>query len=290
MRSWYRWYPGVLLAGISLSPLAAQGHGAALLEAERLAAELSSDSGLPAAMNRSLDGSGILLWPGAPVLAGTADVRKFFASDSETALLRLTWQPLGLELSRDSALGVTWGVVATAQGSSSAERRFGRYISVWQKDADHWRLAAIVFIGVGTAETAVPPGLPLSRAAAPSSGKTARFVTADLEFARVTGARGAAAAFRAWAADDAVMFGRGGLLIRGSEAIGRAVEGAERWRWHPVAAGAAASGDLGWTVGEAVITGKEGQPSYSKYLTVWRHRGGTTRFLLDGGNARPATP
>jgi hypothetical protein len=57
-----------------------------------------------------------------------------------------------------------------------------------------------------------------------------------------------------------------------------------------VSAGAAPSGDLGWTVGEAVITAKDGERSYSKYLTVWTNRGGVIRFLLDGGNGRPPTP
>jgi hypothetical protein len=87
------------------------------------------------------------------------------------------------------------------------------------------------------------------------------------------------------------MFGGGGLLIRGPEAIGRAVAGPAAWRWHPVAAGTARSGDLGWTVGEAVIAPRSGQPEYSKYLTVWvRQPEKPVKFLLDGGNARPATP
>ncbi|MGH2669664.1 MAG: hypothetical protein ACRDH5_11225, partial [bacterium] len=56
--------------------------------------------------------------------------------------------------------------------------------------------------------------------------------------------------------------------------------------WKPLAAEIAGSGDLGCTVGEASV-----QPgrSYSKYLTIWRrHRDGSWKFVMDGGNARPA--
>ena len=85
-------------------------------------------------------------------------------------------------------------------------------------------------------------------------------------------------------------FGDRGLLTRGPEAIGRAVDFPAGWRWQPVAAGAAGTGDLGWTVGEATITSKNAAPTHSKYLTIWTRRGdGAVRFLTDGGNPRPAT-
>jgi hypothetical protein len=84
------------------------------------------------------------------------------------------------------------------------------------------------------------------------------------------------------------MFGGRGLLIRGSESVSQAVAGPEKWRWHPVAAGSSSSGDLGWTAGQAVIAAQGSEPSYSKYLTVWRRfPGGEIRFLTDGGNDRP---
>jgi hypothetical protein len=116
-------------------------------------------------------------------------------------------------------------------------------------------------------------------------------VGADLAFARLAGDSGAAIAFVRWAAADAIIFGGSGLITRGPEAIGREVAGPAHWRWYPVAAGAAGSGDLGWTVGEAIISPNKGDPSYSKYLTVWtRDEAGQVRFLTDGGNSRPPTP
>jgi hypothetical protein len=278
---------GVLLMLWGLSRAEAQDQRTALLTADRLAATLSSDSGFPVALRRALHPTGVLLWPEAPVLLGAAEVREFLNSLPEVESLRLTWQPLGVELAGDSTLGVTWGVTVADSGVASPPG-LGRYISTWRRDGGTWTIAALVMIGVGRRSDAVMArGLPLIRDAARPSGRAAAFIAADLAFARLAADSGAATAFRTWATGDAVIFGRGGLLIRGPEAIGRAVSGPGRWAWHPVAAGAAQSGDLGWTAGEAIISNDKAEPSFSKYLTVWARRGGITRFLLDGGNARP---
>jgi ketosteroid isomerase-like protein len=62
--------------------------------------------------------------------------------------------------------------------------------------------------------------------------------------------------------------------------------------WHPIAADGAASGDLGFTVGEAVLRGRgpkgEVRERGTKYLSIWqRQPDGVWRFVMDGGNSRP---
>jgi hypothetical protein len=178
--------------------------------------------------------------------------------------------------------------VATGRLTPNAPR-IRRYISAWRRDSGRWTIAALLFLGMDSVPaTTLPRGLPLALNPAQPAGAAAPLIAADLAFAKLAGGSGAAIAFQRWAAREAMIFGGGGLLIRGPEAIGRAVAGPARWRWHPVAAGAAQSGDLGWTAGEAVITPREAKPDYSKYLTVWiRRPGQRIRFLIDGGNARP---
>ncbi|HYR10632.1 MAG TPA: hypothetical protein VEQ60_22840 [Longimicrobium sp.] len=59
----------------------------------------------------------------------------------------------------------------------------------------------------------------------------------------------------------------------------------------PVAGGMAASGDLGYTVGDGVSRGEDGRVGYTKYLSVWRLQpDGTWRWVVDAGNPRPADP
>jgi hypothetical protein len=78
------------------------------------------------------------------------------------------------------------------------------------------------------------------------------------------------------------------MLVTGPKAIARVMSAPATWSWHPVVAGAASDGSMGWTVGEAVITAADGHSGPSKYLTVWKRLGdGTIRYYTDGGNGRP---
>jgi hypothetical protein len=277
------------LIAIAGQSLAAQDQRTALLNAERATAEQSRDSGFAVALRRSIHRDGILLWPGAPVVAGTADLRRFLTALPPDSL-QLTWQPLGVELSGDSSLGMTWGVALANASRSASAPEIGSYIAAWRRDGARWTIAGVVFSGLRRLpKPALGGEIPVSRKAIEARASSGPFVAADLAFARLAGDSGAAVAFERWAAPEAVTFGDRGLLTRGPKAIGAAVDFPAVWRWHPVAAGAAGSGDLGWTVGEATITNKGAGPTYSKYLTVWiRRSDGTVRFLTDGGNGRPS--
>lgn len=117
------------------------------------------------------------------------------------------------------------------------------------------------------------------------------FARADLDFARMAGDSGAPAAFAHFAAPDAVTFVASGEINIGPSNIrARMMEGrpGAQWRWRPVLSFAAASADLGATIGEAEIRVPGGPSFYSKYLSVWqRQPDGTLKFVVDGGNARP---
>ena len=186
---------------------------------------------------------------------------------------------------------MTWGVAVAGASGTAPRPEIGIYIAAWRRDGTRWTMSALVFAGLRRLpRPAVSKELPASREAVQPRGRSAPFIAADLAFARLAADSGAAVAFERWAAPDAVTFGDRGLLTRGPKAIGRAVDFPAVWRWHPVAAGASESGDLGWTVGEATITSKDAVPTYSKYLTIWARRSdGAVRFLTDGGNGRPVT-
>jgi hypothetical protein len=285
----------VVLAGVSLAivllplRLVAQGARAELLAADRAASDLSSDAGFVAALGKSLDRAGVLLWPGAPVVFGADEARRMMVAISARDTMRLTWQPLGVELARDYTLGVTWGVAVITPRVTPGAPHIGRYTAAWRRGGGRWTISALLFTGVKPVTTSPAPDIPLSRSPARATGPAGHFVAADLAFARLAGDSGAVVAFRTWAAPEAIVSGGSGLLTRGPDAIASGVAGPAEWRWHPVAAGSSRTGDLGWTAGEAVIKPETGEPSYSKYLTVWiRPPGSPIRFLTDGGNARPA--
>ena len=101
------------------------------------------------------------------------------------------------------------------------------------------------------------------------------------------------AAFLSRVAEDSVF--AGGALQVGRTAI------REKWarylapegptlRWKPTGSGIAASGDLGWTVGDAVFEWKSKglAPSAGRYVTVWaKDSGGRWVAALDGSLEPP---
>ena len=105
---------------------------------------------------------------------------------------------------------------------------------------------------------------------------------------------GAPAAFYRYAAPDGITFAGTGELNVGPAAIrARLAEGAAgkaKWVWRPVLTVAAASGDLGVTIGTAEIDfgSKPADVFLSKYLTVWKRQpDGSIKFVADGGSGRP---
>jgi hypothetical protein len=282
----------VALTIAASSGWAQNGSMVSLLAADRAAAERSLRDGAAPALMTILAPDGAVLWPGAPVVAETDVVRSLFSAirlDSAA----LTWEPLGAELSADSTLGLTWGaLMRISRGAASGTSPVGgRYLAGWRRGPARWELVAIAFTG-SAAPTADPPtGVPLQLPPLSATGMAGRFVAADLAFAALAADSGAALAFERWAAPTAVLPGT--LLAIGPAAIARAIgSGAPAaWRWHPVLAWSSSAGDFGFTVGEAVITPKNGGPAYSKYLTAWRRLAdGSVRYIADGGNPRPPTP
>ena len=265
-----------------------------LLAADRSASDTALAAGFAAALARAGQDDLVLVYPGAPVVSGLGAVARLLAAQEALRGLRLRWVPLHAEVSRDGRFGVSYGVTAIAgtTGAPGAALRMGKYLSAWERGAGGWRLAAHVQVGllpasaytaVADVRQALPP--------LPRSGAAADFARADSAFAALAGREGASVAFSTWAADDAVMFPGTGELVRGPEAIRRLMieRAPAAWRWAPVRAGASTAGDLGFTVGEAVITPPGGAPAYTKYLTLWRREpDGRIRFVSDGGNGRPA--
>ena len=280
----------VVAIAAAASPCSAAAQSSSALDAERGLAERSSREGLGTALSATLAADGVLVWPGAPVAVG-ADAGRLLAGQPVLDSLRVLLQPLALELSADSSLAASWGIAVAADRHAVGAPRLGRYIALWIRPPGTWRLSALLLSGpVAPISAVFPPGLARSRPPLSVGHAGEPFARADLEFAKLAGDSGARVAFARYAAPNAMMLDGRGLVVRGPEAIGELVAGPAMWEWHPVAGGASASGDLGWTAGEAVITppAGEGAPAYSKYVTVWRRfPDGSIRFLTDGGNPRP---
>jgi len=115
--------------------------------------------------------------------------------------------------------------------------------------------------------------LPLLAVALVAAGPAPELVALDAEWSAML-ARKDQAAFLSRVAPDAVF--SGGDLQVGREAIRDKwaryfADGGPTLGWKPTDSGLAASGDLGWTVGDAIFEWKEKgvAPSPGRYVTVW---------------------
>lgn len=225
------------------------------------------------------------LHPGAPLVRGRDAIRAVLAGTPRA----VTWTPEYADVSDDGTLGYTYGWTHLADQQ-------GKYLACWHKrPGGAWRVVAYVRTSLQAATGATPRPPPAPREAAPAPPVRGRadsheLLRADSAFAALSVARGAKAAFFAFAADEAVTLGPGGApMNHGRDAIAAAFAEFPAdavLEWAPVAADIAGSGDLGCTVGEAAVAARH---SYSKYLTVWKRRpDGAWKFVADGGNARPA--
>ncbi|MEO7711767.1 MAG: DUF4440 domain-containing protein [Gemmatimonadaceae bacterium] len=297
--------PGASFAGASLlAPLSEseEAHDA-LLRADLGRADSVARAGLAQGLGSALAADVVFLRGGLPIVRGRVAAQAIVGAESLNVASAVRWQPVRAEVSADGRNGYTYGYTiyglpASATGAPSI--RIDRYIAYWRRDDAGWRIAAY-------AETYGAPPAPLSLPQVAASavlrdtlmartrGPLEQIRTSDMAFSSLAGRVGTGRAFGDYAAESAQMFSAPGEFITGPRAISESfglagTSGA--LVWHPVAGEVAQSGDMGFTVGNAVFTGRRDDGGqivrFSKYLTVWkRQRDGSWRYVVDGGSARP---
>jgi ketosteroid isomerase-like protein len=295
--------PGSPFAGASLlAPLSdAEAAHDALLRADLGRSDSVVQLGIARGLAANFTSDVVYLRGGLPIVRGRSAAQAIIAAESLAGPVAVRWQPVRAEASRDGRSGYSYGYTVIGSGTGAAPSlRMDRYIAFWRREGDAWQIAAY-------AETygAPPPALTMPAEAADSAladvpmrrtrGPLEEMRAADDEFASTAVKLGTGRAFGAFAAANAQIFSTPGEFITGPDAIAQAFGPTtedSKLVWHPIMGEVARSGDLGFTVGNAVFTGKDidGTPQvrYSKYLTVWkRQHDGSWRYVVDGGNARP---
>ena len=274
---------------------------ATLLAADRAHAARSARSlvtGFPTALDRDV----VLLYPGAPVVRGRVAADSLLRALPDAPHRALRWRPTLAELSGDGSHGYTLGYGTSLAGDSAVPVR---YLAYWRRTgAGAWHVAAWVLArgtvqATASATASVTGGPPLAPpCAAPSAGTlhpgapdaaVGELRAADSAFAARSARDGAGPAFAAVLAPDGLTVSGAAGMTCGPAAAGAllAALGPGALVWAPTIAAAAASGDLGMTVGTATVRAGT-DTSYSKYLTVWRRgRDGAWRVVADAGNPAP---
>jgi ketosteroid isomerase-like protein len=295
--------PGSPFAGASLlAPLSdAEAAHDALLRADLARSDSVAQFGVARGLAANFTQDVVYLRDGLPIIRGRSAAQAIIAAESLGGPVAVRWQPVRAEASRDGRSGYSYGYTVIGSGAGAAPSlRMDRYIAFWRREGDAWQIAAYAeTYGAPPPTLTLPPeavdsvlaDVPMRRARGPLEDIRA----ADDEFARTAAKLGTGRAFGAYAAENAQIFSTPGEFITGPDAISQAfgpTTDDSKLVWHPVTGDVARSGDLGFTVGNAVFTGRniDGTPQvrYSKYLTVWKkQRDGSWRYVVDGGNARP---
>lgn len=295
--------PGASFVGASLlEPLSeAQAAHDELLRADLARGDSVSRRGMPDGLAANLTDDVVYLRGELPILRGRDAVRAVAAAESIAAPFAVRWQPVRAEASRDGKSGYSYGyTIVSAAANGSPSIRVDRYIAFWRHLPVGWRIAAYAeTYGAPppplrmpeTVTQAVLPNVPMPSA----NGALEAIRSADVQFSNDAAKYGTGVAFGRYAAADAQMFSGPGEFITGphaiSESFGPPTEKSSLV-WHPVHGEVAATGDLGFTVGNAVFTGVREDGAkierFSKYLTVWKkQRDGSWRYVVDGGSSRP---
>ena len=295
--------PGASFVGASLlEPLSeAQAAHDELLRADLGRADSVARLGMPEGLAVNLADDVVYLRGDLPILRGRAAVRAIAAAESIATPFAVRWQPVRAEASRDGKSGYSYGyTIVSAAPSGTPSIRVDRYIAYWRLLPAGWRIAAYAetygappapLTLPQTAASAALPNVPMR----PADGALEAVRSADLQFSNDATKDGTGVAFGRYAAADAQMFSGPGEFITGPHAITESFGPPTEKNslvWHPVHGEVAASGDLGFTVGNAVFTGVREDGAtierFSKYLTVWKkQRDGSWRFVVDGGSSRP---
>lgn len=122
----------------------------------------------------------------------------------------------------------------------------------------------------------------------------ARLLQVDAEFSDLSVKKGAAAAFAAYLADEAIFLPSGENPISGRQGIvDYFSRGEYTLTWKPLKADVAESGEIGYTYGISELKSGEGngtaQVRHYKYVSVLRkQKTGEWKLVLDIGNQNPA--
>jgi hypothetical protein len=240
--------------------------------------------------------TGFILAPGPLTSRGPVGVTRLLERDTLNPTSRLRTVTIGGDVSRDGSDGYTYGYFDTFR--ANGDSLLGWYHAYWRRDADGaWKILAMT--RRRRAPGAMSPArMPLAdrdtRCIEPartfdSASVVKQMMAADLAFSD-SAATSVAAAFGAYAADDAAKAGGGSVYVYGKQAIMTLFDPPPPagLKWQPEIGTAARSGDFGFTVGSAGPRAVDPNApprdpaTIGHYFTIWhREANGHWRYIID---------
>ncbi|MDT7603509.1 MAG: hypothetical protein QOF61_1506 [Acidobacteriota bacterium] len=198
----------------------------------------------------------------------------------------LNWFPIHGDVSQAGDLGYTTGPYVLSDDMKKAPPDYGYYFTVWRKQPDGaWKVALDLGIPTPALDLSAPQatafhaakqtGWKPGRGVVDAASARAELLAAEREFSGASLAGGVARAFARYDFDDARFYRSGTLPVVGAKAISSYLsENVAKFSWDVIDAGAAQSGDFGYTYGSYELipaTGKgDGKNEKGYFARVWK--------------------
>ena len=269
-----------------------------MVETERAFSRLSEEQGTREAFVKFIAEDGILFRPTA--VPGKKWMQEHPLPPATTRPL-LSWQPIFAAISRAGDLGYTTGPWQFKQDIKDAKPvAFGNFMTVWRKQADgSWKFA--LDLGISNPDPQAPATMwQVPEGSQSTSGQfkpvnqeaeRSILLRVDREFSNTSALRGAAAAFRSYAASDVRLFRNDKFPLVGKLAAADALLPLKaEWTWTPSFADVSISGDLGYSYGAYEVRERTGARAVSEkgnYARVWKKEGSSWKLVIDVADPLP---
>jgi len=262
----------------------------AVVGAEKAFSKAAAEKGTRTAFLEYLSEDSVVLAPGPVPGRATWEGRPARPS-------LLSWFPVAADVSLAGDLGYTTGPwELRPKGKEDKEVLHGFYTTFWRKQADG--SYKVLFDG-GISCPAPPPSavavkigkaIP-AKVENPPQVEEARgkftILSADRAFAKAVAARGTAAAYTDFLADDSRLHREGAIPVVSKAKILESLKAqSPKMTWAPVQARVASSGDLGYSLGNEAVGAEQGV-----YLRIWKKQADNSwRVVLDLFTPTPPEP
>jgi ketosteroid isomerase-like protein len=256
---------------------------ASLVETERAFARKSVETSVRESFIAFFADDGIGFQPG-PVK--TREVLLKRPAPASRPPVTLNWFPVHGDISNTGDLGYTTGPYVLSDDTKKEPPSYGYYFTVWRKQADGtWKVALDLGVPTPALDLSAPQATTF-RPAKRTNWKAGRvkvdevatrgeLLAAEREFSAASVSGGAARAFARYDSGDTWFYRSDMLPVVGVKAISDYLtENVSKFSWNVIDAGAAQSGDFGYTYGSYELmpaAGKgDGKTEKGYFARVWK--------------------
>jgi ketosteroid isomerase-like protein len=269
-------FAGIMVLVMSLAA-SGQDYAKQIYDTERAFEKAVAEKGIKDGFIEFLSPTGVLFRPG-PV-----NGRESWRARPATPAA-LTWNPIKIEVSANGALGYSIGnSIFKPKGKDDTNEIYGHYLSIWTRQPDGtYRAALDTGVNHEKPSVAEPGWKPGPAASTGLSDKSPAAADASVGFFEMVDHRGAAKAYKAYAAEDIYLFRDGQAPFAGRDAALGFLNRQEMPVKFQKRKSFVEAGDLAYIQSGYTLTDKGGnEKEKGNFVQVWKLRNGKWQIAAD---------